>query len=200
MYTDQSSMCSLWCVAPQHACGGTRRGSVRPPEKQPCPPCSLAYFLLPGPPRLSGAWRHFVGARSAEHTGVRALGRGCRRRDHNGFTRRCGGTRTSEQQHTHTHVQAQARAGSHLVRHSRGPRGGSRRRALPTAAPGRWTLFLFPTVRVTILEPPSPRMQASAVWLRVGPLSADANHCVPPGSCSWHPQVQDGTHWLPENW
>ena len=65
---------SLWCVAPQHACGGTRRGSVRPPERQPCPPCSLAYFQLPSPPRLSGAWRHFVGARSAEHTGVRAVG------------------------------------------------------------------------------------------------------------------------------
>ena len=75
----------------------------------------------------------------------------------------CGGTRTSQQQHTHTNVQAHARAGSHLVRHSRGPRGGSLRRALPTAAPGRQTLFLFPTVRVTTLEPPSPGMQASAV-------------------------------------
>ena len=154
---------SLWCVTPQHACGGTRRGSVRPPERQPCPPCSLAYFQLPSPPRLSGAWRHFVGARSAEHTGVRAGGRGRRRRDQHGFRRRCGGTRTSQQQHTHTNVQAHARAGSHLVRHSRGPRGGSLRRALPTAAPGRQTLFLFPTVRVTTLEPPSPGMQTSAV-------------------------------------
>jgi hypothetical protein len=69
-------------------------------------PCSVVnlveYFLLPGPPRLSGACRHFVGARSAEHTGVRAGRRGCRRRDEHGCRRRCGGVAA----HAHAHAGA----------------------------------------------------------------------------------------------